>query len=221
MGAIHKIAATLGDSPIARALRGNFSSQRSLPHLAKHFSLCFLFLLRAKKPHANENLSGSTPPSRHNADYCFHMAKISDKDLRELKTCVCRQPVRTVERSLTQVFRRNRTDFDAWGRTIRTIARRPSVSSTSRKTSFSLSLRVERWRAEHQLQFPSSYRCTLHMMYRMQVSQIWQTRGGRETVTKANNRKHKTRIAETLGVEPFSVGKTKPSLAADNRSPCH
>ena len=84
MGAIHKMAATLGDSPIARALRGNFSSQRSLSHLAKHFSLGFLFLLRAKKPHTNENLSGSTPPSSHNADYCFHRAKISDKGLREL-----------------------------------------------------------------------------------------------------------------------------------------
>ena len=53
----------------------------------------------------------------------------------------------------------------------------PSVSSTSRKTSFSSSFIVERWRAEHQLQFPSSYRRTLHM-YRMQVSQIWQTWGG-------------------------------------------
>ena len=61
MGAIHKMAATLGDSPAARSLRGNFSSQRSLPHLAKHFSLGFLFLLRAQKPHTNENLSGSTP----------------------------------------------------------------------------------------------------------------------------------------------------------------
>ena len=49
MGAIHKMAATLGDSPTARALRGNFSSQRSLPHLAKHFSLGFLLLLRGKK----------------------------------------------------------------------------------------------------------------------------------------------------------------------------
>ena len=58
-------------------------------------------------------------------------------------------------------------------------------------------------------------------MYRMQVSQIWQTWGGRKTVTKANNRKHKTRTAKTLGVEPFSVGKTKPSLAANNRIPCH
>ena len=55
----------------------------------------------------------------------------------------------------------------------------------------------------------------------MQVSQIWQTRGGRKTVTKANNRKHKTRTAKTLGVETFSVGKTKPSLSADNRISCH
>ena len=81
MGAIHKMAANLGDSPTARALRGNFSGQRSLPHLAKHFSLGFLFLLRAKKPHTNENLSGLTPPSRHNAEFCFHRAKISDKGL--------------------------------------------------------------------------------------------------------------------------------------------
>ena len=74
----------LGDSPIARALQGNFSSQRSLPHIAKHFSLGFLSLLRAKKPRTNENLSGSTSPFRHNADYWFHMAKMSDKGLREL-----------------------------------------------------------------------------------------------------------------------------------------
>ena len=45
MGAIHKMATTLGDSPSARALRGNFSSQRSLPYLAKPFFLVFLFLL--------------------------------------------------------------------------------------------------------------------------------------------------------------------------------
>ena len=82
MGAIHKMAATLGDSPTARVLRGNFSSQRSLPHLAKHFFLGFLFLLRAKKPHTNENLSGSTPASRHNPD--FASMGVSDKGLREL-----------------------------------------------------------------------------------------------------------------------------------------
>ena len=75
MGAIHKIAATLGDSPCARPLRGNFSSQSSLLHLAKHSFLGFLFLLRAKKHHANQNLFGSTTPSRHNADFCFHWAK--------------------------------------------------------------------------------------------------------------------------------------------------
>ena len=71
----------LGGFPYREGLRGNFSSQRSLPHLAKHFSLGFLFLLRAKKPHTNENLSGLTLPSRHNADFCFHRAKISDKGL--------------------------------------------------------------------------------------------------------------------------------------------
>ena len=81
-GGYSQNGSNLGDSPIVRALRGNFSSQRSLPHLAKHFSLGFLFVLRAKKPHTNENLSGSTPPSRHNGDYCFHMAKISDKGLK-------------------------------------------------------------------------------------------------------------------------------------------
>ena len=48
----------LGDSPTARALRGNFSSQRSPLHLAKDFFLGFLFLLRVKRPHTNENLSG-------------------------------------------------------------------------------------------------------------------------------------------------------------------
>ena len=50
-------------------------------------------------------------------------------------------------------------------------------------------------------------------MYRMrQVRQIWQTRGGRDgDKSPVNNRKHKTRTAKTLGVEPFSVGKTKPN----------
>ena len=75
---------SLGDSPTARALRCNFSSQRSLPHLAKHFFLGYLFLFLAKKPHTNENFSGLTPPSRHNADFGFHRANISDKGLREL-----------------------------------------------------------------------------------------------------------------------------------------
>ena len=87
------------------------------------------------------------------------------------------------------------------------------MSSTSRKTSFSSSLIVERWRAKHQLQFlmstcmDGSYRCT---QVPWRVRQILQMRGGRKTVTKANNRKHKTRTGKTLGVEPFSVGKTKP-----------
>ena len=41
MGAIHKMAATLGGYPTARALWGNFSSRRSLLHPAKHFFLVF------------------------------------------------------------------------------------------------------------------------------------------------------------------------------------
>ena len=61
MGPIHKVAGALGDSPTTRALQGNFSSHCSLPQLAKHFFLRFLFLLWAKKPHTNENRSGSTP----------------------------------------------------------------------------------------------------------------------------------------------------------------
>ena len=64
--------------------RGPCGATSLLPHLAKLFFLGFLFLLRAKKPHTNENLPGSTPPSRHNADFCFHRAKTSDKGLREL-----------------------------------------------------------------------------------------------------------------------------------------
>ena len=123
MGAIHKMAATLGgDTRTARALRGTYSSQPGHPNLAKHFFLGFLFPLRAKEPNTNKNLSGSTPPSRHNADFCFHRAKLSDKRVRTLKTGASRQPV-TVERSLTQVFRNDRTDFDARDDT--TIARVP------------------------------------------------------------------------------------------------
>ena len=78
------MAATLGDSPTARVLRGNFPSQRSLPHLAKHFFLGFLFLFLAKKPQTKENLSGSTPPFSSQCWFCFHRAKVSDKGLREL-----------------------------------------------------------------------------------------------------------------------------------------
>ena len=46
------------------------------------FFLGFLFLLRAKKPQNNENISGSTSPSRHNDDFFpFTEAKILDKGL--------------------------------------------------------------------------------------------------------------------------------------------
>ena len=177
MGAIHKMAATLGDFPTARALRGNFSSQRSSPHLAKHFSLGFLFLLRAKKPHTNENLSGSTPPSRYNADFCFHRPKILDKGLRELlkdlrlsATCDCRAESDAGISEKPNWFRCTGWHCDR--------KRSQSVFNLQEDFLFVKFDIVERWRAEHQLQLPSSYRCQLHM-YRMQVSQSWQTRGGR------------------------------------------
>ena len=217
MRAIHKMAATLGDFPAARALRGNFYGQPGLPHLAKHFFPGFLVLLPVKKPHTNENLSGLTPP-RHNADFCFHRATITDTKRSE-RTCLCRQPIYygRAEAPLAQVFRKDRTDFDARGDT--TIARVPVCLQPPGR------LLVERWR----LSISCSFRClalTVVHMYK-RVSQVWQMRGGRKTVTKANNRQHKARTAKTLGVEPFSVGKTKEnktqakvSLAADNRSPC-
>ena len=98
------------------------------------------------------------------------------------------------------------------------------MSSISRKTFF-VKFDSRTMETEHQLQFPMSVALTVVHMYQ-RVSQIYQTPGGRKTVTKANNRKHKTRTAKTLGVEPFSVGKIKEnktqakvSLATDNRSP--
>ena len=59
----------------------------------------------------------------------------------------------------------------------------------------------------------------------MQVSQIWQTGGGRKTVTKANNRKHKTQNSQDARCGTLfsweNKTQAKASLAADNRSPCH
>ena len=134
MGAIHKMAATLGNSPTARVLRGNFSSQRSLPHLAKHFFLGFLFLLLAKKPHTNENLSGSTPPSRHNADFAPTglrcRIKVWENSLKPAS-------VDNLWRS-SGVWRRYFGKERNWFRWTGSHYNRkcPSVSSTSRKTSF-------------------------------------------------------------------------------------
>ena len=54
------MAATLGDTPTARALRGTSSSQPCLPHLAKHFFLGFLFPFWAKEPNTNKMF-----PPRH------------------------------------------------------------------------------------------------------------------------------------------------------------
>ena len=143
MVAIHKMAATLGDSPAARALRGNFYRQPGLPHLAKHFFPGFLVLLPVKKPHNNEYLSGSTPPSRHNADFCFHRATISDywKAWENLPLSATYDS--RAEAPLAQVFRKDRTDFDARGDTM--IARVPVCLQPPGRL-FSSSLIVERWR---------------------------------------------------------------------------
>ena len=101
-------------SPTTRAMRGNFSNQRRLLHLAKHVFLGFLFFLQEKKSHTNENLFGSTAPSLHRADFCFYRAKWSEKGLRE--------PLRLASHSegnlwrssgiWCKVFQKDRTDFD-------------------------------------------------------------------------------------------------------------
>ena len=122
MGAIHKMATTLGDSPAARALRGNFSSQRSLPHLAKHFFFGFLFLLRAKKASCQPKSFGSTPLVITMLVFAFTGQNDQRKVRENRKYWVCWQLV-VVKRRLTQVFRKDRTDFDACRDT--TIARVP------------------------------------------------------------------------------------------------
>ena len=130
------------------------------------------------------------------------------------------------EAPLAQVFRKDRTDFDARGDA--TIARVPVCLQPPGRLFF-LKFDCRPMETGHHLQFPMSMALTVVHMYQ-RFGQIWQTRGtrgGRKTMTKANNRKHKTRTAKTLDVEPFFVGKTKEnktqakvSLAADNRSPC-
>ena len=156
MGAIHKMAATLGDSPAARALRGNFYGQPGLPHLAKHFFPGFLVLLPVKKPHTNENLSGSTPPSRQNADFCFHRATISDTKRSE-RTCLCWQPMTAEQRRRWRRYF-GKTELISMHR----VTQRSQVSSTSRKTFFFVKFDGRTMETEHQLQFPmsSSHRCT-------------------------------------------------------------
>ena len=206
MGAIHKMAATLGDSPTARALRGNFSALRSLPHLAKHFFLGFLFILRAKKHHTNENLFGSDTPSRHNADFCFHRAKWSEKDLGEPKRLAS---VGNLWRS-SAVWRRcfGKTKvISMHGVRDTTIARVPvcfQPSGIFLFVSFD-SRMMESWTSAAVPMSP--YHCTQHMYCSELARSGW--REVVATVTKANNHKHKTITAKTLGVETFSVGKAK------------
>ena len=152
MGAIHKMAATLEDSPAAMALRGNFYGQPGLPHLAKHFFPGFLVLLPVKKPHTNENLSGSTPPSRHNADFCFHRATISDTERSE-RTCLCQQPMTVEQRRRWRRYFGKTELISMHGVTQR--SQGSQCVFNLQEDFFTSSLIVERWR----LSFSCSFRC--------------------------------------------------------------
>ena len=68
------MACNLGGFPFREAPRGNFSSQRNLPHLAKHFFLAFLFLLRAKSLRKSFRLD---TPFRHNDGLCNRWNTVS------------------------------------------------------------------------------------------------------------------------------------------------
>ena len=207
MGAIHKMAATFGDSPAARALRGNFYGQPGLPHLAKHFFPGFLVLLPEKSLILTK-IFPARPPSRHNADFLLSQGyDIGYWKVWENLPLPATYDGRA-EAPLAQVFRKDQTDFDA--RSDTTIARVPVCLQPPGRLFF-VKFDSRTMETEHRLQFPMSMHMALTVVHMYQrVSQIWQTRGGRKTVTKANNRKHKTRTAKKLGVEPFSVGKTKP-----------
>ena len=223
MGAIHKMAATLGDSPTARALRGNFSSQRSLLHLAKHFSLGFLLLLRAKKPRTNKNLSGSIPPSRRNAIFAFtrlrYRIKVRENswDLRLSATCDGRAESDAGISEKPNWFRCTGSHYNRKG---------PSVSSTSRETSFSSSLIVQSIDGELNIS------CSFRVHYTCTVCGKLGRSGRREEavmVTKARwitaNTKPENQNSQNARCGTLFCGenKTQPkaSLAADNRSPCH
>ena len=154
MGAIHKMAATLGDSPAARALRGNFYGQPGLPHLAKHFFPGFLVLLPVKKPHTNEILSGSTSPCRHNADFCFHKATMSDTERSE-RTCLCRQPMAVEQRRRWRRYF-GKTELISMQRVTQRSQGTMCLQPPGRLFfSSSLILVVERWR----LSISCSFRC--------------------------------------------------------------
>ena len=194
MGAIHKMAATLGYSPTARATRGNFSSQRGLPHLAKHFFLGFLFLLRAKQNHTNQHLSARHPFLITLLIFAF----TGQIDRRKVWGNLWRSSVH---------WRRyfGKTELISMhGVTL--------LRSQGSQCFFNLqedflfvrfdSRMMKSWTSAAVSNVSGSFRCTLHM----HCSQIWETRGGRARVTKV---KHKTRTAKTPGVETFFCGENK------------
>ena len=159
-------------------------------------------------------------------DFCFHRAKLSERGVQEplLKTCVCRQPV-TVERSLTHIFRINRSDIDA--RRDTTIRRVPVCLQPPRRLPFnkfdSRTLESRASAAVSYLQIScAEYRCTLHM-YRKELLVARSGRGEtavNQTVTKAINRKHKPRTEKTTGREPSSVEETKEKQSPSEGVAC-
>ena len=152
------MAATLGDSPAMRALRGNFYGQPGLPHLAKHFFPGFLVLLPVRKPHTNENLSGSTP-SRHNADFCFHRATISDTERSE-RTCLCRQPM-TVEQRRHWCRYFGKTELISMHRLTQRSQGSQCVFNLQ-EDFFFVKFDCRTMETKHQLQFPMSWLSPLY-----------------------------------------------------------
>ena len=190
----------LGDSPTVIALRGNFSSQRSLPHLAKHALLSWFSLPLAGKKASYQRKSLLDIPFSSQCWFLLSQGKmIGERSERTPKTCVCRQPV-TVERRLTQVFRKDRTDFDARGDTM--VARVPVCFDPQEDFLFDSNdnRTMESWTSAA---VPMSLALTT-VHYTCTVA-IWETRGGRETVTKAKNRKYKTRTAKNGRCWNFSL----------------
>ena len=214
-----------GIPPAARAPAGQLL--RSAWHAPSGQALLSRYSrpLAVKKPQTNENLSGSTPPSRHNADFCFHRATISDTERSD-------RPA-----SVGNLWRssRGRRWLRYFGKTELISMHGVTQRSQGSQCVFNLQehfffVKFDSRTMETEHYFSCSFRCQwLSPLYtcNSELARSGRREGGRKTVTKANNRKHKSRTAKTLGVEPFPVGKTKEnktqakvSLAADNRSPC-
>ena len=144
----------LGDPPTVRTLRGNFSTQCSLPHQAKHFFLGFLFVLQANKSIIPTKIFLARHPLLVTM-LIFAFTGLNDRkkvwenlngnDLGLPTICDGQAESDAGISERPNWFRCMGWHYTRQG---------PSGFSTFRKTSFSSVLIVERWRAEHQLQFP-------------------------------------------------------------------